>query len=218
MMGLSNWLHWSAWFLMFFLFLLVSVFFVTVLFCVKVSVCPQATSCGARHRDDRATLPWDCPGGPGLLQRLEFGFPRLRWSVLPHGCIMAGVTPQGGRWGLEPHGHYMQSRGTLLPQPLEGLKLSPLNLPTPGEAGGGGLGAGQSVPCLLDLAITQGQSVFPPSGVVWEFLDVPTHVNLSPALGEHQVCAAKAMAGSSSSGLHKIFLAGERTGSGTHQQ
>ncbi|XP_008939234.1 PREDICTED: ATP-binding cassette sub-family A member 3-like, partial [Merops nubicus] len=37
MMGLSNWLHWSAWFLMFFLFLLVSVFFVTVLFCVKVS-------------------------------------------------------------------------------------------------------------------------------------------------------------------------------------
>ncbi|NXR15534.1 ABCA3 protein, partial [Semnornis frantzii] len=37
MMGLSNWLHWSAWFLMFFLFLLVSVFFVTLLFCVKVS-------------------------------------------------------------------------------------------------------------------------------------------------------------------------------------
>ncbi|NXJ93214.1 ABCA3 protein, partial [Corythaixoides concolor] len=37
MMGLSNWLHWSAWFLMFFLFLLVSVFFVTVLCCVKVS-------------------------------------------------------------------------------------------------------------------------------------------------------------------------------------
>ncbi|XP_048350984.1 phospholipid-transporting ATPase ABCA3 [Sphaerodactylus townsendi] len=37
MMGLSNWLHWSAWFLMFFLFLLVSIFFVTVLFCIKVS-------------------------------------------------------------------------------------------------------------------------------------------------------------------------------------
>ncbi|XP_053220123.1 phospholipid-transporting ATPase ABCA3 [Podarcis raffonei] len=37
MMGLSNWLHWSAWFLMFFLFLLVSNFFVTILFCVKVS-------------------------------------------------------------------------------------------------------------------------------------------------------------------------------------
>uniref|UniRef100_A0A671YNB0 ATP binding cassette subfamily A member 3 n=1 Tax=Sparus aurata TaxID=8175 RepID=A0A671YNB0_SPAAU len=30
MMGLSNWLHWSAWFLMFFLFLSVSVFFVTL--------------------------------------------------------------------------------------------------------------------------------------------------------------------------------------------
>uniref|UniRef100_A0A8C3Y8A5 ATP binding cassette subfamily A member 3 n=1 Tax=Catharus ustulatus TaxID=91951 RepID=A0A8C3Y8A5_CATUS len=55
MMGLSNWLHWSAWFLMFFLFLLVSVFFVTVLFCVKVSVCPEGTSSVlARHRDDRA--------------------------------------------------------------------------------------------------------------------------------------------------------------------
>lgn len=48
MMGLSNWLHWSAWFLMFFLFLLVSVFFVTVLFCVKVSVFPQATILQAR--------------------------------------------------------------------------------------------------------------------------------------------------------------------------
>lgn len=41
MMGLSNWLHWSAWFLMFFLFLLVSIFFVTVLFCVKVSIFQQ---------------------------------------------------------------------------------------------------------------------------------------------------------------------------------
>ena len=64
MMGLSNWLHWSAWFLMFFLFLLVSVFFVTVLFCVKVSVFPQATvlqarsSVLARHGDDKAPLPW----------------------------------------------------------------------------------------------------------------------------------------------------------------
>ncbi|XP_077172968.1 phospholipid-transporting ATPase ABCA3 [Paroedura picta] len=37
MMGLSSWLHWSCWFLMFFLFLLVSIFFVTVLFCIKVS-------------------------------------------------------------------------------------------------------------------------------------------------------------------------------------
>ncbi|GLD62423.1 ATP-binding cassette sub-family A member 3, partial [Lates japonicus] len=37
MMGLSNWLHWSAWFLMFFLFLSISVFFVTVLFCIQVS-------------------------------------------------------------------------------------------------------------------------------------------------------------------------------------
>uniref|UniRef100_A0A4W6G932 ATP binding cassette subfamily A member 3 n=1 Tax=Lates calcarifer TaxID=8187 RepID=A0A4W6G932_LATCA len=37
MMGLSNWLHWSAWFLMFFLFLSISVFFVTVLLCIQVS-------------------------------------------------------------------------------------------------------------------------------------------------------------------------------------
>uniref|UniRef100_A0A6I8PBH8 ATP binding cassette subfamily A member 3 n=1 Tax=Ornithorhynchus anatinus TaxID=9258 RepID=A0A6I8PBH8_ORNAN len=37
MMGLSSWLHWTAWFLMFFLLLLVSAFFVTVLLCIKVS-------------------------------------------------------------------------------------------------------------------------------------------------------------------------------------
>lgn len=37
MMGLSNWLHWSAWFLMFFIFLSISIFFVTLLFCVQVS-------------------------------------------------------------------------------------------------------------------------------------------------------------------------------------
>ncbi|TSK87603.1 ATP-binding cassette sub-family A member 3 [Bagarius yarrelli] len=37
MMGLSNWLHWSAWFLMFFIFLSISIFFVTLLFCVRVS-------------------------------------------------------------------------------------------------------------------------------------------------------------------------------------
>lgn len=37
MMGLSNWLHWSAWFLMFFLFLSISIIFVTLLCCIKVS-------------------------------------------------------------------------------------------------------------------------------------------------------------------------------------
>lgn len=37
-MGLSSWLHWSAWFLMFFLFFLIVVSFMTLLFCVKVSV------------------------------------------------------------------------------------------------------------------------------------------------------------------------------------
>uniref|UniRef100_A0A2K5SFW9 ATP binding cassette subfamily A member 3 n=1 Tax=Cebus imitator TaxID=2715852 RepID=A0A2K5SFW9_CEBIM len=38
MMGLSSWLHWSAWFLVFFLFLLIASSFMTLLFCVKVSV------------------------------------------------------------------------------------------------------------------------------------------------------------------------------------
>lgn len=42
MMGLSNWLHWSAWFLMFFLFLSISVFFVTLLLCIQVSLCYQS--------------------------------------------------------------------------------------------------------------------------------------------------------------------------------
>ncbi|XP_023377237.1 ATP-binding cassette sub-family A member 3 [Pteropus vampyrus] len=36
MMGLSSWLHWTAWFLLFFLFLLIAVFFMTLLFCIKV--------------------------------------------------------------------------------------------------------------------------------------------------------------------------------------
>ena len=34
MMGLSNWLHWTAWFIKYFLFLLVSVVIMTVLFTV----------------------------------------------------------------------------------------------------------------------------------------------------------------------------------------
>lgn len=38
MMGLSSWLHWTAWFLLFFLFLLVAISFMTLLFCIKVSV------------------------------------------------------------------------------------------------------------------------------------------------------------------------------------
>ncbi|XP_041062157.1 phospholipid-transporting ATPase ABCA3 [Carcharodon carcharias] len=37
MMGLNNWLHWMAWFFKFLLFLIISVFFMTLLFCVKVS-------------------------------------------------------------------------------------------------------------------------------------------------------------------------------------
>ncbi|XP_069124776.1 phospholipid-transporting ATPase ABCA3-like [Argopecten irradians] len=35
MMGLSNWLHWSAWFTKYFLFLLITVSIMTVFFCVK---------------------------------------------------------------------------------------------------------------------------------------------------------------------------------------
>ncbi|KAL3053729.1 hypothetical protein OYC64_006118 [Pagothenia borchgrevinki] len=37
MMGLSNWLHWSAWFLMFSLFLSISIFLVTLLLCIHMS-------------------------------------------------------------------------------------------------------------------------------------------------------------------------------------
>ncbi|XP_012866697.1 PREDICTED: ATP-binding cassette sub-family A member 3 [Dipodomys ordii] len=36
MMGLSSWLHWTAWFLMFFFFLLIAVSFMTFLLCIKV--------------------------------------------------------------------------------------------------------------------------------------------------------------------------------------
>lgn len=182
MMGLSNWLHWSAWFLMFFLFLLVSVFFVTVLFCVKVSVCPQATSSVlARHRDDRATVPWDCPGIPGLLRTLEFGFPGPRWAVLAHSCIHSRGDPPRGSWGLEPQGHSMESGPNLLPQPLVGLKVSLLQVPTLGEAGGGCLGAGQGVPCPLDPVSHEDNLYFLPlecSGSFWVFS--PVSVCLQP--------------------------------------
>uniref|UniRef100_A0A8C9ZR47 ATP binding cassette subfamily A member 3 n=1 Tax=Sander lucioperca TaxID=283035 RepID=A0A8C9ZR47_SANLU len=47
MMGLSNWLHWSAWFLMFFLFLSISIFFVTLLLCIQVSLCYKIYPNGA---------------------------------------------------------------------------------------------------------------------------------------------------------------------------
>ncbi|XP_007499573.1 phospholipid-transporting ATPase ABCA3-like isoform X1 [Monodelphis domestica] len=36
MMGLNNWLHWVTWFLVFFIFFFIAVFFITVLFCIKV--------------------------------------------------------------------------------------------------------------------------------------------------------------------------------------
>ena len=52
MMGLSNWLHWSAWFLVFFLFLSISIFFVTLLFCVKVSVNDSLCVCDVLHNND----------------------------------------------------------------------------------------------------------------------------------------------------------------------
>lgn len=51
MMGLSSWLHWSAWFLMFFLFFLIVVSFMTLLFCVKVSVASVRVLKRRGHRD-----------------------------------------------------------------------------------------------------------------------------------------------------------------------
>ena len=37
MMGLSNWLHWSAWFLKYIVFLSISCIFMTIVFIIKVS-------------------------------------------------------------------------------------------------------------------------------------------------------------------------------------
>jgi len=34
MMGLSNWLHWSAWYIKYFFFLLITVVIMTIFFCV----------------------------------------------------------------------------------------------------------------------------------------------------------------------------------------
>lgn len=36
MMGLANWLHWTAWFLKQFLFLLISVIIMTIFFCIPI--------------------------------------------------------------------------------------------------------------------------------------------------------------------------------------
>ena len=36
MMGLSNWLHWMAWFLKYFLFLLLSIAIMTLFFCIPI--------------------------------------------------------------------------------------------------------------------------------------------------------------------------------------
>lgn len=49
MMGLSNWLHWSAWFLMFFLFLCISISLVTLLLCVWVSFIFLCHRCSKAH-------------------------------------------------------------------------------------------------------------------------------------------------------------------------
>lgn len=43
MMGLSSWLLWTAWFLLFFFLLLIAVSFMTLLFCVKVSAAPEGS-------------------------------------------------------------------------------------------------------------------------------------------------------------------------------
>ena len=36
MMGLSNWVHWSAWFIKYFIYLTITVSLMTVMFCIKV--------------------------------------------------------------------------------------------------------------------------------------------------------------------------------------
>lgn len=37
MMGLSNWLHWLAWFVKYFIFLLISVIIMVAFYCIKAS-------------------------------------------------------------------------------------------------------------------------------------------------------------------------------------
>ena len=36
MMGLSNWVHWSAWFIKYFIYLIITVSLMTMMFCIKV--------------------------------------------------------------------------------------------------------------------------------------------------------------------------------------
>lgn len=245
MMGLSNWLHWSAWFLMFFLFLLVSVFFVTVLFCVQVSVFPQATVLQARR-----SLCWQvagmtmllccglhCPGVSGPLHLRNGGwiwpFPELGGQRCPPTAAFhnRGDLPRRGSGGWEPHGHWggpgspVQSRTTLRPQPcapLEGLRFTSLLVPTPREAGGGWLGAEQGVPCLLDPTWRKANLYFLPlewSRRAWMFLPV-SQFAFNPWRTSGLGCphVPEAMATFGSPGRNQIFSVGERAGSSAHQQ
>lgn len=61
MMGLSSWLHWSAWFLLFFPLLLAAVSLVTLLLCVTVSVASRRAwwARGRESRGRRST--WAAP-------------------------------------------------------------------------------------------------------------------------------------------------------------
>ena len=36
MMGLANWIHWSAWFIKYFIYLTITISLMTLMFCIKV--------------------------------------------------------------------------------------------------------------------------------------------------------------------------------------
>uniref|UniRef100_A0A665VHB5 ABC transporter domain-containing protein n=1 Tax=Echeneis naucrates TaxID=173247 RepID=A0A665VHB5_ECHNA len=96
MMGLSNWLHWSAWFLMFFLFLSISVFFVTLLLCIQVSFIQQTTDFFFSLCTLSANVAAAAGGFIYFLSYLPYLFLWPRYDLLSHvqkvsACLISNV-------------------------------------------------------------------------------------------------------------------------------
>lgn len=114
MMGLSSWLHWSAWFLMFFLFFLIVVSFMTLLFCVKVSV----TSVRAlEKRVQRPFMASDLRASvsPAVEDKQDFPWPAP--LDLPSSCLPSLLTWPTCPAGEEGHSRPFEQR----PLPGSGL-------------------------------------------------------------------------------------------------
>lgn len=94
MTGLSGWLHWTAWFILFALCLLVAVSFMTLLFCVKVSVASGGLTwrAGPSGRWEGRRQPGRDPGDPRTLHwRLWVWAGSALWvereGVAPSPCL-----------------------------------------------------------------------------------------------------------------------------------